>query len=221
MVILSPRTRRRHLYSNRVSSPHPNLSIVHLLLLVVQVDVSSKFPHPTIPTFSSLHSCASLISPFSSLDSIPCLQFGTLPPTPSTSNDELCFLLRGAAIKPLVIARHNDSPSTSPSNEKECPISASPLQRSRIQCKGSPCYLKIHFTKLTTGRANLTQNSTPENSPKFSPLLSPLLTHINQCSFPVSQSPTPHHSLTPSSTSSLPPAGMRGDFPYICGWACG
>ena len=45
LVILSPRTRRRHLYSNRVSSPHPNLSIVHLLLLVVQVEVSYKFPH--------------------------------------------------------------------------------------------------------------------------------------------------------------------------------
>ena len=45
---------------------------------------------------------------------------------------------------------------------------------------------KIHFTKLTTGRANLTQNGTPENSPTFSSLPSPLLTHkashtLNQC----------------------------------------
>ncbi|EDQ99058.1 uncharacterized protein LACBIDRAFT_317699 [Laccaria bicolor S238N-H82] len=96
-------------------------------------DVSYKFPHPPIPTPSSLCSCASPTSSASSSDSSPCSRFSTLPPTPSTSDDEFAlpsprFNPRRAAIKPLVIAKHNGSPSMSPSpspfNDSECPISA-------------------------------------------------------------------------------------------------
>ena len=79
-----------------VSSPHPILPIVRLPLLVIQVDVILQIPTSPIPTFSWLRSCADPTLFISYSDSIPCLQFVTLPPTPSTSNDELRFLLRGS-----------------------------------------------------------------------------------------------------------------------------
>ena len=92
LVILLPRTRRRHLYSKRplslrtptcLSSTDYSQSVA--VPCLVQVDVSYN-PHRN---FSSLRSCASPSLSASSSNSIPCLQFRTLPTTPSTSDNEL------------------------------------------------------------------------------------------------------------------------------------
>jgi hypothetical protein len=125
----------------------------------------------------------------------------------------LRFILRGSIFAKQLSSRSplpstNGSPSTSPFTESEYPISASLLQPSRIQRNGSPCHLhpKIHFTKLTTGRANLTRSDTKEISKALTPLFTPLHPHApNQCSSLATQSPIPNNSLTSSLTSPLSP----------------
>ena len=68
----------------------------------------------------------------SSSDYIPCLQFGTVPPTPSRSDNEFTlpspwFNPCRTAIKQLVIAGHNGSPSTSPIQRERMPHFRFPL----------------------------------------------------------------------------------------------
>ena len=65
-------------------SPVPSPALFRLTF----TGVSYKFRHPPIPTPSSLHSRTSSTPGISSSDFIPCSLFGTLPPTPSTSDDE-------------------------------------------------------------------------------------------------------------------------------------
>ena len=111
------------------TSPVPSPDLFRLTF----TDVSYKFAHPPILTPSSLRSCASPTMSVSSSDSRPCLRLGMLSSTPSASGDQFTLPSsfsnpRRADNKLLVIAKHNGSPSTSPSNDSECPISASLLQ---------------------------------------------------------------------------------------------
>ena len=122
-------------------APHPNPPIVYLLLPVLCrpltrsmafIDVFFKFPHPPISTPSSLHPCPSYTTSISSADSGPFLWFRTLPRAPSMSDDELSlpspqFNPCRAAIKTLIIAKHNSSPRA-PVQRQRAPISASLLQ---------------------------------------------------------------------------------------------
>ncbi|KAF8156629.1 hypothetical protein B0H34DRAFT_469016 [Crassisporium funariophilum] len=99
-------------------------------------DVSFKFPHPPLPTPSSSRydqrsDCDSPTLSISSLSSSPCSQYGGMPLTPCTSDDEFSlpssrpFNPRRAAVQPLVIMKHNPRPS---SPFAECSISPSLLQ---------------------------------------------------------------------------------------------
>lgn len=87
------------------------------LFMLKFINVSYEFLQPPKQTPSSLRSMLSL-------DSMPSSQFGTLPPTPLTSDNKfalssLWFNAHPAAIKPLAIAKHNGLPSSSPFNNSE------------------------------------------------------------------------------------------------------
>ena len=105
------------------------------------VDVSYKFAHPPIPTPSAPRSSASSTTSILSSDSIPCTQFGTLPPCPPSSHEAAChFQVQWFAVQRRRVPHFR-------------------FIRSRILWKNpSHCPLPPHprtrFTKLTTAKAN-------------------------------------------------------------------
>ncbi|KAJ3493427.1 hypothetical protein NLJ89_g11023 [Agrocybe chaxingu] len=99
------------------SSPQSSPDSFHLTF----TEKSFTFPHPPEPTFSSLDrsECYSPTPSISSLSSSPCSPSGTMPLTPSTSDDESIpsrTFHHCATIRPLVIHKHHPRP-VSPSGE--------------------------------------------------------------------------------------------------------
>ena len=128
LVILLPRTRRIFTQHGLfLSAPQPAHRPPTTPSLLPSPD-SFRLTFPTIPTATFPRF---VLAPSSS-DSIPCLQFGALPPTPSKSDTDLTlpsqwFNPCRTAIKPLVIAGHNGSPSTSPIQRERMPHFRFPL----------------------------------------------------------------------------------------------
>jgi hypothetical protein len=127
------------------SCPHLNLPIVHLLLPVWLRPLtrlgwhSSMFPtnsrtHPSQLPPSSLRFCASpasvvrfysVFAVWSSAANVIDVKRQVPLPSPWLNAHRV-------AVKPLVIVKHNVSPSTSTFNNSECPISTSLLQLFKI-----------------------------------------------------------------------------------------
>ena len=188
-------------------------------------DVSFKFPHPPIPTPSSLRKY-DRDSPTPSLSSSPASQTEAMPLTPSTSDDEFGPSPGLPIIQPLVITKHNPRPS-SPFDD-DFPISPSLLQPFKISTESSaplsplsPSYLaEAYFDESDEEE---TSDSEPESDSEwYSKELSKIVSLRSPIpsSFPHQTSARPDSVSFLSSTTSgnraskpLPPTPLSGGFP--------
>ena len=137
------------------SSPHHVLPLVPYhsyqpgsISRLVQTNAHRRFlkiPAPRL-TPSTFRSCASLTSSVSSSYSSPCSRFSTLPPTLSTSDDRFALLCPRfnpypVAIKLLVIAKDNGSPSAFSLTTASAPSSHPSCNHFRVQWNGRSHFL--------------------------------------------------------------------------------
>ena len=194
-------------------------------------DVSFEFPHPPIPTPTSLrkYECD---SPTSSLSSSPASQTEGMPLTPSTSDDEFgppILSRRRPVIQPLVITKHNPRPSSLFNDD--CAISPSLLQPFKNATESSaplsplsPSYLPEAFFDESDDASD----SDPESDSEwYSKELSKVVSLRSPIppSFPHQTSTRPDSMFIPSSekipgaplkrrvSKPLPPTPSSGGFP--------
>ena len=218
------------LLSSPRPAPHPPSTFDPLpspdSFKLIFTDLSYKFPHPPIPTPTSLRKYdrdSECVSPTSSLSSSPASQADDMPLTPSTSDDEFTGpsirSRQRPVIQPLVITKHNPRPS-SPFDDDDCPISPSLLQPFKNATESSipisplsPSYLAEAFFDVSD------EDSDPESdsewySKELSKIISP-----NPPSFP-HQTARPESISIPSSvfpfrrraSKPLPPTPSSGGF---------
>ena len=188
------------------SSPHHVLPLVPYhsytpgsISRLVQINAHRRFlkiPAPRL-TPSTFRSCASLTSSVSSSYSSPCSRFSTLPPTLSTSDDKFALLCSRfnpyrVAIKLLVIAKDNGSPSAFSLTTASAPSSRPSCNHFRVQWNGRSRFLHdVHRESPST--KPMRANSHPPLSPHHTkpltlrsnvhpPSLNPLL-HITPSFF--------------------------------------